>query len=115
MAINLNFLALSITFLCLDQPIVINTIAIMFINGCSTANKRAAELNPPIPLVVIASSPLGETKNRIRPISNCKCDNISANNDTLKSLLKLKSLLDVNPEIAFITAKIKIAKTIKAK
>lgn len=115
MAISLNFLALSITFLCLDQPIVISTIAIMFINGCSTANKRAAELNPPIPLALIAPKPLGETKKRIRPISNCICDNINANKETLKSLLKLKSLLASNPETAFITAKIKIAKTIKAK
>ena len=35
MAMDLNFAVPVSPFLCLDQPMVINTIAIMLINGCS--------------------------------------------------------------------------------
>lgn len=66
----LNFLAPSTNFLCLDQPIVIDTIANILMKGCSTANKRAAEVKPPMPNSCIALNPLGETKYNIRPTNN---------------------------------------------
>ena len=68
MVLNLRWL--SMNFLCLDQPMVIKTKAMMFVNGCSTANKRAGAFNPLIPKVWMALSPLPETKYRISPINN---------------------------------------------
>ena len=70
MAMRLNFKVASSVFLCLDQPMVIKTIAIMLINGCSTASKRAAEFYPPIPRVCMALKPLAETKYKIKPTNH---------------------------------------------
>ena len=63
---GLNFNSLVSAFLCLDQPIVISIIPIMFINGCSNeVNLNAASFINPKEL-----EPNGETKYKTKPISN---------------------------------------------
>ena len=62
MVIVLNFLAAVNFFLCLENPIVIKIIPNIPTKGCSTATCLAKDVNPPIPLVLILSSPRGDTK-----------------------------------------------------
>lgn len=58
MEIVLNFASLAVVFLCLDQPMVINTIPMIFIKGCSKAVSRMAAL-----LISLKPAfPSGETK-----------------------------------------------------
>lgn len=62
----LNLDSLESAFLCLDHPIVINTIAIMFINGCSNeVNRNEASFICPS-----EANPFGDTKYKIRPTNN---------------------------------------------
>ena len=76
MAIDLNFNSLETAFLCLDHPIVINTIAIMFINGCSNeVNRKEASFICPKD-----ANPNCDTKYKIRPTNNCVCVPINPNN-----------------------------------
>lgn len=111
MPIALNFLLASMNFLWRDQPIVIKTIAIMFINGCSTASNLAAEFKPPIPSVLIADNPLDETKNKIRPKTNWICESIRVKRLILKSFSNVNILLLIKPVIALATARKRIART----
>ena len=106
MAIFLNFPLLLSSFLCFDQPIVINTKAIILIKGCSKEVNRIAEsfISPSI------ADPLGETKYKIKPISNCMCERINANKEIRKSL-SVNNFLETIPIIALTAAKNKTVKT----
>ena len=66
MAMDLNLASLVTAFLCFDQPTVINTIAIILINGCSNEVKRkeASFICPK------AADPSGDTKYNTNPTNN---------------------------------------------
>lgn len=63
---DLNLALLVAIFLCLDQPIVINAIAIKLINGCSIDVNLTA-LSDMFPKLAL---PNGDTKYKIIPITN---------------------------------------------
>lgn len=107
MANVLNFDSLVINFLCFDQPIVINAIAIILIKGCSSDVKRNA-LSDIFPK---EAKPKGETKYRIKPTNNCVCVPISPNKAIFLSVA-VKSFLEKNPisELATATTNNKRAK-----
>ena len=62
----LNFDSLVNNFLCLDQPIVIRTIAMILINGCSKDVRRNA-LSAICPN---EAKPQGDTKYKMIPTNN---------------------------------------------
>ena len=75
MAIDLNFNSLETAFLCLDQPIVIKTIAMILINGCSKeVNRSEASFIWPN-----AADPSGDTKYNTNPTNNWVWVPIKAN------------------------------------
>ena len=105
MANVLNLDSLVVNFLCFDQPIVIKVIAIILINGCSTAVNRKAEffITTPTPELLKAEKPNGETKYNIKPINNCVCVPINPKIAIFLSLA-VNSFLPTKPAIAFTTA-----------
>lgn len=98
MAIFLNLSELASIFLCLDQPIVINAIAIKLIKGCSIDVKRNAAsfiLNP--------ERPKGEIKYKIIPTKNCICVAIKPKRAIFLSLA-VNSLFEEVPKALLTTA-----------
>ena len=66
MAIDLNFASLVVAFLCLDQPIVINTIAMILTKGCSSEVKRKASFF----ICPKTAEPSGDRKYNTKPTNN---------------------------------------------
>lgn len=95
----LNFDSVDIIFLCLDQPIVIKTIAMIFISGCSSEVRRNA-LSAICPK---EAKPNGDTKYKRIPINNCRWIAIKANNAIFRSL-EVNSFLEDIPIKELISA-----------
>lgn len=88
----LNLDSLETAFLCLDQPIVISTIAIKLSKGCSNeVNRKAASFICPK-----EANPNGETKYKTKPTRSCVCVPINANNAIFLSF-EVKSFFEVFP------------------
>ena len=97
---QLNFALAVVAFLCFDQPIVIKTIAKIFIIGCS----NHVNLTSDSAIWPIEAEPSGETKYKIKPTPNCMCVAISPNNAIFLSLA-VNSFLEDFPRNEFTTAK----------
>ena len=89
-----------VAFLCFDQPIVIKTIAKIFIIGCS----NHVNLTSDSAIWPIEAEPSGETKYKIKPTTNCMCVAISPNNAIFLSLA-VNSFLEDFPRNEITTAK----------
>jgi hypothetical protein len=99
MAMHLNFAPLVVAFLCLDQPIVINVMAKILINGCSKDVNLIAES-----LIFPSDAlPNGETKYKINPISNCICVTINPTKAIFLSFT-VNSFLELIPKKEFMMA-----------
>lgn len=99
---DLNFEVLSAAFLCFDQPIVIKTIAIILIRGCSNeVNRKAAFFISPK-----AEKPNGDRKYKINPTNNCMWVAIKPNKAIFRSLA-VNSFLEENPKALLTTATIR--------
>lgn len=86
-------------FLCFDQPIVINTIAITLTNGCSReVNRKVASFICPK-----TAKPKGDTKYKMNPTRSCVCVPINANKAIFLSL-EVNSFLEFIPNKEFTTA-----------
>lgn len=98
MAIFLNLSVAKSSFLCFDHPIVINTIAIKLIKGCSIDVKRSAAsfiLKPEIPN--------GDTKYKMIPTKNWICVAINPKRAIFLSF-GVNSFLEEAPKALLTTA-----------
>ena len=96
----LNFASLVAAFLCFDQPTVIKIIAMIFIKGCS----NHVNLTSDSAICPIDAETSGETKYKMKPITNCMCVAISANSAIFLSLA-VNSFFEDFPRREFTTAK----------